>query len=302
MPVPTVRQLEYFLAVAELRHFGRAAHSCNVSQPTLSHQLRALEQRLGTILIDRAAQSVELTPVGREIAERAKRVMLEIRDIRAVAARSRKQLSGIVRFGVTPTLGPYLMPAIIGALHAEQPDLRLYIRDGIPAEQARDLVSGRLDMMVGPAPVIGEDLEVLPLFSEPMSVVAPRQHRLADVCRIDRRDLAGERFLTLDQRHHYHQLVQSVCAELGAEMLLDYEGTSLDSIHQMVGSGVGLAILPELYLRSEVGGDALVVRLPIDNWRCSRDVVAAWRAKSASADDYRALALCIRDQALSLLA
>jgi LysR family transcriptional regulator, hydrogen peroxide-inducible genes activator len=300
--MPTVRQLEYFLAVAELRHFGRAAQSCNISQPTLSHQLRALEDRLGTTLIDRASQNVELTPVGREIAERARRVLREIRDIRAVAARARKQLSGIVRLGITPTLGPYLLPALIGALNAEQSDLRFYIREGIPAEQTRDLASGRIDLMVGPGPVIGEDLEIVPLFDEPMSVVASRSHHLAGLAHIDRSDLKGERFLTLDPRHHYHQQVQRVCAELGAEMLLDYEGTSLDSIHQMVGSGVGLAILPELYLRSEVGGDALVVRLPVQNWRCERAIVAAWRAKSAGADDYRTLAQRIRNEAAELLA
>lgn len=300
--MPTIRQLEYFLAVAELRHFGRAAQSCNVSQPTLSHQLRALEDRLGTLLIDRASPSIELTPVGREIAARAQRVLREIRDIRTVAARARKQPSGIVRLGITPTLGPYLLPALIGALSAEQSDLRFYIREGIPAEQARDLVSGRIDLMVGPGPVIGEDLEVLPLFDEPMSIVASRGHHLARHPHIDHSDLAGERFLTLDPRHHYHQQVQRACAELGAEILLDYEGTSLDSIHQMVGSGVGLAILPELYLRSEVGGDALVVRLPVTNWQCSRSIVAAWRAKSASAADYRALAQRICEEAAKLLA
>ncbi|OZA33073.1 MAG: DNA-binding transcriptional regulator OxyR [Novosphingobium sp. 17-62-9] len=299
--MPSVRQLEYFLAVAEQSHFGRAARLCNVSQPTLSHQLRALEERLGVILIDRATQNAELTPIGREIAERAKRVMLEIRDIRTVAARSRKQLSGIVRFGITPTLGPYLMPALIGALKAELPDLRFYIREGIPAEQARDLSSGRLDLMVGPAPVIGENLDILPLFEEPMSVVASRTHHLASAQHLDRRDLAGERFLTLDPRHHYHQLVRQACAELGAEMLLDYEGTSLDSIHQMAGSGVGLAILPELYLRSEVGGDALVVRLPVHNWQCSRSIVAAWRSNSANSAEYRALATRIRERANELL-
>lgn len=299
--MPTLRQLEYFLAVAELRHFGRAAQSCNISQPTLSHQLRTLEERLGTILIDRGSSAPELTPVGREIAERAKRVMLDIRDIRGLATRSRNQLAGIVRFGVTPTLGPYLMPAIIGALHAEQPDLRLYIREGIPAEQARDLVAGRLDLLVGPQPIAGEDLEILPLFNEPLAVVAPKNHPLTGKAQLNCADLAGARFLTLDHRHHFHQIVQTACAQFGAKILHDYEGTSLDSIQQMVGSGIGLAILPELYLRSDVGGDAMVVRLPLSDWSRSRQIAAAWRARSANAKDYRALAMRIRDQAHSLL-
>lgn len=300
--MPTVRQLEYLLAVVEHRHFGRAAQACHVSQPTLSHQLRALESRLGAILIDRTTQHVELTPIGREIAERARRVMIEIRDIRTATARSRKQFSGIVRFGITPTLGPYLMPAIIAALHAEQPDLRLYIREGIPAEQAGELVSGRLDMLVGPAPVIGEGLAIAPLFDEPMAVVAPHNHRLVGKGPLTRTDLAGAGFLTLDPRHHYHQLVQQACADFGAEMLLDYEGTSLDTIHQMAGSGVGLALLPELYLRSELGGDALVERLDVAGWTCTRAIVAAWRTKSANAADFRTIAARIRDKAQTLLA
>lgn len=299
--MPTLRQLEYFLAVAELKHFGRAAQLCNISQPTLSHQLRTLEERLGTILIDRGSSLPELTPVGREIAERAKRVMLEIRDIRGLASRSRKQLAGIVRLGVTPTLGPYLMPAIIGALHVEQPELRLYIREGIPVDQSRDLVAGRLDMLVGPQPIAGEGLEILPLFNEPLSVVAPDHHPLVGKARLECADLAGAHFLTLDHRHHFHQIVQTACARFGAEILHDYEGTSLDSIHQMVGSGVGLAILPELYLRSDVGGEAMVVRLPVSDWSSSRQIAAAWRARSANAEDYRALSMRIRDKARNLL-
>ncbi|CAH0498721.1 hydrogen peroxide-inducible genes activator [Novosphingobium sp. CECT 9465] len=299
--MPTLRQLEYFLAVAELKHFGHAAQLCNISQPTLSHQLRTLEERLGTILIDRGSSLPELTPVGREIAERAKRVMLEIRDIRGLASRSRNQLAGIVRLGVTPTLGPYLMPAIIGALHVEQPELRLYIREGIPVDQARDLVAGRLDMLVGPQPIAGEGLEILSLFNEPLSVVAPNHHPLVGKARLECTDLAGAHFLTLDHRHHFHQIVQTACARFGAEILHDYEGTSLDSIHQMVGSGVGLAILPELYLRSDVGGEAMVVRLPVSDWSSSRQIAAAWRARSANAEDYRALSMRIRDKARNLL-
>jgi len=300
--MPTVRQLEYFLAVSEQHHFGRAAQLCNISQPTLSHQIRALEHRLGAILIERGTGAVELTPIGREIAERAKRVMLEIRDIRALAARSQRRIAGIVRFGITPTLGPYLMPAIIGALHTDQPDLRLYIREGIPVDQARDLVAGRIDMLVGPQPIVGEDLEIVPLFDEPLSIVAPDNHPLVTRAGLNSADLAGQRFLTLDRRHHFHQMVQRACAELGAEILHDYEGTSLDSIHQMVGIGIGLAILPELYLRSDVGGDALVARLPVSGWNSHRQIAAAWRARSANAEDYRTLAARIRTEAQALLA
>ncbi|RVT42324.1 hydrogen peroxide-inducible genes activator [Sphingobium algorifonticola] len=299
--MPTVRQLEYFVAVADLRHFGKAADACHVSQPTLSHQLKTLEQRIGAQLIERGGAGVQLTPVGRDIAERARRVIVEVRDIRAIARRSQDSLAGIVRFGVTPTLGPYLMPGIVAALHREQPDLRLYIREGIPANQALDLGLGRLDMLLGPLPIAGESLELEPLFRERMAIVVSPQHRLASYPVVTRADLAGECFLSMDPRHHYHHMVETICAELGGVILRDYEGTSLDSIRQMVGSGIGIAVLPELYIRSEVGGDAMVRRIDPVDWAASRSIAAAWRRNAAYADAYRAVAKKIQNAARAIL-
>ncbi len=158
--MPTLRQLEYLVAVADLQHFGRAADACHVSQPTLSQQLRALEERLGVVLIERRASGAELTPIGREVTARARRLAVEVQDIRDLARRAGDGLVGTLRFGVTPTLGPYLMPPIVAALHREQPELRLHIRDGIPEEQALALSRGALDMLLGPLPIDGGDLEV----------------------------------------------------------------------------------------------------------------------------------------------
>jgi len=299
--MPTVRQLEYLVAVADLLHFGKAADQCGVSQPTLSHQLTALEKRLGGRLVERSGWTVELTPLGRQIVERARRVLVEVGEIRSVARRARENMVGIIRFGVTPTLGPYLMPSIVGALNREEPDLRLYIREGIPSEQALELSRGRLDMMVGPLPLSAEGIELEPLFRERMIIVVPPNHPLAGREVVKREDLAGERFLSLDPRHHYHRMVERICDELRAVILRDYEGTSLDSIQQMVGSGIGLAVLPELYLRSEVGGDALVRRVEPVDWTSTRSIAAAWRVRAANEDSYRSIARRIQLTARAIL-
>lgn len=299
--MPTLRQLEYLVAVADLKNFGRAADACHVSQPTLSQQLRALEERLGVVLIERRASGAELTPIGREITARARRLSIEVQDIRDLARRAGDHLVGTLRFGVTPTLGPYLMPPIIAALHREQPDLRLHIREGIPEEQALALSRGALDMLLGPLPIEGGDIEVQPLFREQLFIVAAPDHPLATRPRLTVRDLNGAQVLSLDRCHHLHRQVAAICAELGMVPLRDYEGTSLDSVHQMAASGIGLAVLPDLYIRSEVGGLAGVKVLVPEGWKFTRSIAAAWRSGAAYADAYRMIAARIDTEARALL-
>ena len=298
--MPTFRQLEYLVALADLKHFGRAAQACNVSQPTLSQQLRTLEERLGVKLIERGLSGVELTPIGREIADRSRFLLNGVKDIRALARRAQDGGAGTLRFGVTPTLGPYLLPGIIAALHREKPDLKLYIREGIPDDQALELTRGQIDMLLGPLPIQGDELIVEPLFREPLYLVAPPDHALAQAARLAKSDLQGAKVLSLDRRHHLHRQVAALCDDYGMTLLRDYEGTSLDSIRQMAGSGLGLAILPEFYLRSEVGGGAGVRVLHIEGWKATRSIAAAWRAGAACGDQYLMVACRIQKEAALL--
>jgi LysR family hydrogen peroxide-inducible transcriptional activator len=298
--MPTLRQLDYLVAVADLKHFGRAAQASNVSQPTLSQQLRALEDRLGVSLVERRLTGAELTPIGREIADRARRLLVEVKDIRDLARRAADGAAGTIRFGVTPTLGPYLMPGIVAALHRERPDLKLYIREGIPADQALELARGRIDMLLGPLPIEGDDLAVEPLLRERLFLIAPPDHPLARSRRLTTAELQGARILSLDHRHHLHRQVAGLCEQHGMLLLRDYEGTSLDSIRQMVGSGLGLAILPEFYVRSEVGGSAGVTVLDVEGWSVTRSIAAAWRAGAAYGEVYLDIARRIQDEASRL--
>ncbi len=299
--MPTFRQFEYLVAVADLKHFGRAAASLRVSQPTLSLQLQQLERRLGAILIDRNRNAVELTPIGRQVVERARSILLEVNELKALAARSAERMAGTFRFGVTPTLGPYLMPGVIADLHKAYPDMRLYIREGIPDEQVEELRRGKLDMMLSPLPVNGDDLEIEPLFREPLHLVAPHGHPLTNKPVLTRKHFAGMALLSLDPRHHFHRQTRVICDDLGAILLRDYEGTSLDSLRQMVGSGLGLGVLPRLYIHSEAGGQDMINRLDVADWSASRSIAAIWRRGSASRDLFSVIAEKVAQEAHRLL-
>ena len=300
--MPTLRQLEYLVAIADNQHFGRAAQAVHVSQPTLSQQLRTLEDRLGVVLVERGAPTAELTPIGRELVERARKILVEVRELRAMAHRAGEKLAGTLRFGVSPTLGPYLMPSIVAALHRQQPDLRLYIREGIPDDQAMELSRGALDMLLGPMPIEGPSLHVEPLFSERLFLVAATDHPLSARDTVSRADLAGETVLSLDRRHSFHRQVKAICSEFELQLLSDYEGTSLDSLRQMTGSGLGLSILPEFYIQSEVGGQAGVKVLNVEDWTANRAIAASWREGAAYAPAYRAIADRIQAEARAQLA
>jgi len=299
--MPTLRQLEYLVALSDLRHFGRAAQASNVSQPSLSQQLRALEQRLGTVLVERNQSAVELTPIGREIADRAREILVGVEDLRELARRAEEGIAGTIRFGVTPTLGPYLMSRVISALHREQPGLRLYIREGIPDEQALELARGQLDMLLGPLPIAGGTLTIEPLFREALRLVVAPDHSLAQKAVVRREDLRGVEVLTLHSAHHLYRQVASACQEFDMVLRRDYEGTSLDSLRQMAGTGLAATILPDLYIRSEVGGSAGVKVIEVESWQPTRSIAAAWRQGAAYADAFHKIAECIRVQALDTL-
>lgn len=297
----TLRQLSYLIALADYRNFRRAADAVHISQPTLSQQLRALEAYLGVTLVERNETPIQFTPIGRELVTRSRKILLDVKDAEAMVRRANAGMGGTIRFGVTPTLGPYLMPGIVASLHQRFPDMRLYIREGIPDEQARELARGELDILLSPLPVSGSDLHIEPLFREPLHIVCPPDHALAQAALVRRDDLAGIGFLSLDKRHHAHRQVRDICEELDAELLEDYEGTSLDSLRQMCGSGLGFAVLSELYLRSEVGGEDMVARLALADWSASRSIAAVWREGAAYSDSYQTIAESIATEARRIL-
>lgn len=296
------RQLQYLVALADHQHFRRAAAYLNVSQPTLSLQLQKMEELLGVKLIERTMTPVQITPIGREILSRARKLLLDLKDLESCAKRSAGEVIGTISLGVSPTLGPYLLPGIVGVLKRTMPELRLHIREGIPSEQMLELRNGALDMLVTSYASGSNDLEVEPLFNENLYLVAPPEHPLASRKRLKRADLKGSQALSVDPRYPFHDQTREICDQLGLDLLGNYEGTSLDSLCQMCASGLGLAILPELYLHSEVGGKNVVSPLCIEDWANTRSVTALWRKDSVYDQNYREIAQVIKHEARLLLA
>jgi len=295
--MPTLRQLKHLVALSQELHFRRAAERMNVTQPTLSTQIQQLERQLQAPLVERGSTTVMMTPLGRQIAERAKAVLSDVQDIVDLAAASLHGFDGTIRLGVPPTLGPYLLPHIVPELHRSYPNLKLYVREGKPFDLQMDLQAGAFDLIVSPLPINHSDLDVERLFREPLRVVAAPDHPLASRPHIERTDLAGQRVLAIERGHHLHDQVVRLCDDFNAFLLRDYEGTSLDTLRLMVGMGVGIAFLPALYVRSEIGNRGEIKVLDLKNPSLYRQMGLAWRKRSVHAELFREFAELIRTTA-----
>lgn len=300
--MPTLRRLEYLVAISQHRNFHKAAHAAGVSQPTLSQQIRLLEEELGVTLVDRGLGGNELTPVGRDVVERARRVMREVEDLKRTSRLSQTGGDvGILRFGASPTIGPYLLPEVVAELHAAKPNLRIQIREGIPDEQLVVLADGAIDVLLSPMPLQHGNMHAQSLFHEPLRLVAAKNHPLARRRKLERGDFAGYGMLTMDARHHLSRQVGEICTALAMNIVRDYEGTSLDGVYQMAASGLALAVLPEIYLRSNAGAAGGVTVLNFRNDRMRRQIALLWRKEAPFHDTCVLVAERIRARGLKML-
>ncbi len=291
---PTIKQLEYFVCLAESIAFRRAAESLNISQPTLTAQIYKLEKILDLTLFERSRSGTTLTPAGRDLLGNARQVIEEMRGLMDQATMINRGPGGTFRIGVSPTVGPYLLPNILPGLHQAYPSLKLYVRENMPKTLELDLLERRLDLVLIPRPFGNPRLTTEVLFHEPLQLVTPQDHQLAKLRQIKTHHLRGQNILTLvEQYSSYHQM-ELLCAELGANIARDYEGTSLDALRQMVIMGMGLTFLPALYINSEIHQpQALSVR-EVDKLKLYRTHVLAWRRNSPNRNFYRQLAEQIR--------
>ena len=293
---PTLRQFRYLLALEETKHFRQAAEACDISQPSLSVQIQNLEETLGTQLVERNRGGVVLTPVGREVAARARGIVDGVQEVIDLAAGSRHDLIGTIRLGAKPTgLGPYLLPHVVARLHKAHPDLKLYVREGTPRVLEQELGSGVHDVILAQLPLSSADLVAARLFREPLYLVMAQDHPLAQKDSVVTSDLKGLQILSLSQRYYLFDHIDNLCREFGASMVQDYEGTSLDALRQMVGMGMGVTLLPALYVRSEIGSRSEVVVRRIENRSIARTIGLAWRRTSGRGETYREIADLIVD-------
>lgn len=292
-PRTTIRHLSYFVALAETGSFTRAAERMAVSQPSLSQQIRALEAILGAALFERGGPAI-LTPLGRDLLDRARRILLDVADLEDFRAASADPLLGTIRLGVSPTLGAYLLPALVARLHREHPALRVHVREGLPNALAAGLAAGVHDVILAQLPVAGAGFHSERLFREPLYVAMASDHPLGAKAMLVPADLRGQQLLTLLPEYRMAEQIAAIAGEVEATVLRDYEGTSLDAIRQMAGMGMGLALLPELYVRQEIRhGDDVVVR-PIAGRRYYREIGLLWRTGAGRAPAYDLLSNLLR--------
>lgn len=293
--MPTLQQLRYLVAVSDHLNFRRAAEQCHVTQPTLSAQIKELEQRLGdVVLIERSRSVVVMTELGRAIAIRARNMLREADEIRALCKIDEGMLSGTLRVGVVHSLGSYLLPLIIPDLRLSHPNLRFYTREGLAESLLDQLEAGRMDVLFFPLPQTRTQLTEMALFREPLYVVTPESHPIAQRQQVEPTDLAGEIVLSLEPGHRLYDQIKRICDEFGAHLSHDYEGTSLDTIRHMIAMGMGISLMPALYVRSEVEPQDQVKATPLAEITPSRTIGMVWRRSSVRGGDFLTLGRSIQ--------
>jgi LysR family hydrogen peroxide-inducible transcriptional activator len=276
-----LKDLRYLVAVADTRHFGRAAAKCFVSQPTLSAQLRKLEDYLGVQLIERRPRRVTLTEAGEDIAQRA-RSMLESGDaIVTLALTRRDPLAGQLKLALLPTIGPYLLPQVALKIRKALPKLELMLYEYQTGPMLERLHHGEIDVGILALPVHEDGLVMRELYSEPFVAAVPTGHRLAGRARVRAEDLQGETLLLLEDGHCLRDQALAVCSRAGVHEKQDFRATSIETLRQMVATGVGVTLLPELASTGGYGATKGVAVIPFAKPVPSRTVGAIWRKSSA---------------------
>lgn len=287
----TLRQLESFVTLSETRHFRQAASRLGISQPTLTSQIAKLERGLGTSLFERSHSQTTLTAAGRELIGQARRVVHEFETLREQASSTGEGLSATYRLGITPTLGPYLLPHILPDLHEQHARLKLFVREDAPRDNEVGLLTNEHDLIITPLPLDApEHLTVMPLFLEPLKLVLSSDHRLAGRKLVRAEELSGESVLTLQEHHLFYRQVEELCRSLGARVLRDFEGTSLDTLRQMVVMGMGVSFLPALYVHSEIREPSTLHVTSVQGQGIERTHALVWRATSPDGEIFEQLA------------
>ena len=280
-----LRDLKYFIALADTRHFGQAAARTFVSQPTLSGQLRKLEAELGAALFERTTKAVALTPLGEALLPHARRAVEEADALAQLAKAHRDPLVGPLRVGAIPTLAPYLVPLILAPLRRHYPGLKLVLSEEITAQLIVRLRRHELDAVLMATPVEDADLRARALFEEPFWLALPRSHPLVHKDPITRRDLESLDMLLLSEGHCLAQQAMEICRladRRDAGEQADLRAASLETLLQLVGARMGATLVPALALRGARTTDAGVIARPLQVPDAFRRVSIVWRSVTAS--------------------
>src|SRR5215813_2068856 len=293
----TLRQLRYFDALARHGHFGRAADACAISQPALSMQIKELEEALGGVLLERNARQVALTKFGEELADRVRDILRSVDELGDFARASRDLLAGRLRVGMIPTIAPYLLPKVIGNLKRMHPELDIHVREALTAKLIEELAEGRLDTAIVALPISEPSLTEVALFAENFLLVRPGEDGGKPVPSVDK--LCDMRLLLLEEGHCFRDQALSFCNMQSSPRHETLDASSLSTLVQMVGAGIGVTLIPEMAVAVETRSASVSVAR-LKNPQPARTVGMVWRKTSPLARQLMQIseAVCVSAEAL----
>jgi LysR family hydrogen peroxide-inducible transcriptional activator len=298
--LPTIKQLQYLVALRRHGHFGKAAEACFVTQSTLSAGLRELETLLGLTLVERTRRVVRFTPLGLKISDKAERVLRENEELADLARAEGQPLTGELRMGVIPTIAPFLLPAMLPRLRREWPNLKLFLREETSQAACDALHRGQLDCVLLAMPYACGEVEKTELFDDPLYVAFPKGEAPLSA-EVDPQAIDESRLLLLEDGHCLKDHALAACnrPELRAEATM--MGTSLHTLVQMVDNGLGQTFIPAMAIESGILDGTDIVARPLRSRRNSRSIALAWRKSSPREEEFHLLATTLRDIARALI-
>lgn len=289
-----LRDLEYLLAVAEERHFHKAAARCYVSQPTLSGQLKKLEEELGVLLVERTNRQVSMTEVGLAVSDQARRVLAEVKVIKDISQAYQDPMKGELHIGIIPTIAPYLLPIIMPALNKAFPKMKLWLYEYQTHILLEKLERGELDCLVLALPIPKHDFVEIDLYREPFRLAVERNNDLAKLTQINLGDIAQQEMLLLEEGHCLRGHVLDICQLAGAKERSQFQATSLETLRHMVGEDMGMTLMPELAVPTKTTKRDPVQYVQFSDPKPNRRVGLLYRKNSYREDTFDNISELIR--------
>jgi LysR family hydrogen peroxide-inducible transcriptional activator len=276
-------------AVADRQHFGQAAGASHVSQSTLSAGILELEETLGVSLVERNNRKVILTPIGDEVVDRARELLVGIEDLVSVCAGAGKPFHGKMRMGVIPTVAPYLLPGLLKQIRHRYPEFQLFIREDLSQPLVDALQAGELDVLLLALPFPAEQVETMSLFEDEFLLAFPKSHALAAIETLRTADLKGEALLLLEEGHCLRDHALEACKLRDSQITVPYQATSLTTIVQMVANGIGITLLPQMAVGAGIASSTDLVIKPFKQAKVTRRIGLMWRKKTPRTVEFRQL-------------
>ena len=298
--MPSIKQIRYICAVAEYKHFSKAAEACFVTQSTLSAAIQDLESQLGVIIFERSKKTVLITPSGEKLLAQARKILGEIEDFVSLAKMNQDVLTGEIRLGVIPTIGPFILPSLLKELRETYPKLGLYLKEDLSSKLYRHLQQGELDLIVLAFPYALPEMDTISLFKDEFLLCLSPGHKLEKSKRVKQSHLQGQSLLLLEEGHCLRDHALEACNLEKADTNLVYQGTSLHTLVHMVANGLGVTLLPQIAVAADVLGDTKLQLKKFNNENVSREIGLAWRKSDPRREEYLLFADFIRTNAVKL--